>query len=176
VQRQLRNEQPESELAGSVQIDAAAISINAHYSSQQFLLFKDAIRRRMCVALGEELSRFERALFPDDTVYEEMVFAAEKDYVPATHVFHEGLPNQRDILRPHPRKHAGTLNAERDAAAALQGVRNSHAIARAALTAYPLHFLAPVGSRLHPFLKSERLPAGSKRLYLSNERGRLYCY
>jgi hypothetical protein len=68
------------------------------------------------------------------------------------------------------------LNAERDAAAVLQGVRNSRAIARAALTAYSLRFFAPVGSRLHPFLKSERLPAGQKRLDSSNEKGRFYCY
>ena len=76
VQRQLRNEQPESELAGGVQIDAAAISINAHHSSQQFLFFKDAICSRMCVALGQELSGFQRALFFNDAVYEEMVLTA----------------------------------------------------------------------------------------------------
>jgi len=160
VQRQLRNEHPESELAGGVQIDAAAISINAHHSSQQFLFFKDAIRSRMCVALRQELSRFQQALFFHDAVYEEMVLTAEKDDVAAPYVFHEGLPNQCDILRTHPRKHACTLNAERDAAAAPQGVRNSCAIARAALTAYSLRSFAPVGSRLHPFLKSKRWPSG----------------
>jgi hypothetical protein len=68
------------------------------------------------------------------------------------------------------------LNAERDAAAALQGVRNSRGVARAALTACSLRFFAPVGSRLHPFLKSERLPAGQERLDSSNEKGRFYCY
>jgi hypothetical protein len=125
----------------------------------------------MCVALGQKLSGFERALFFHDAMYEEMVLAAKQYDVPAPHVFHGGLPNHCDILRPHPRKHACALNAERDAAAALQGVRNSHAIARAALTAYSLRFFAPVGSRLHLFLKSERSPSGSKDLISSNERG-----
>src|SRR5882672_8178992 len=114
----------------------------------------------MCVALGQELSGFQRALFFHDAVYEEMILAAKKDDVPAPHVFHGGLPNQCDILGPHPRKHACTLNAERDAAAALQGLCNSWAIARAALTAHTLRFFAPVDRRLHPFLKSERLPSG----------------
>src|SRR6266850_2915178 len=124
----------------------------------------------MCVALGQQLSRFQRALFFHDAVYEKMVLAAEKDDVPAAHVFHGDLPDECDILRPHPRKHACALNAERDAAAPFQGGRNSWGIARAALTAYTLRFFAPVGSRLHPFLESERLPSGS-RLYSYNESG-----
>jgi hypothetical protein len=162
----LRNEQPESELAGGVQIDAAAISINAHHSSQQFLFFKNAICSRMCVTLGQELSGFERALFFHDAVHEEMVLTAKKDDVPAPHVFDGGPPNQRDILRPQPRKHARTLSAERDPAAVLQGVCDSRGVAGAAFTAYSLRLFASVGSRLHPFLNSERFPMAQKALLI----------
>jgi hypothetical protein len=90
-----------------------------------------------------------------------MAVAAKKDDVSAPHVFHRGLPNQCDILRPDPWKHTGALNAERDAAAMLQGVRDSRGVARAAFAAYPLRLFAPIGSRLHPFLKSKRLSCGS---------------
>jgi hypothetical protein len=82
---------------------------------------------------------------------------------------HGGLPNQRDILRPHPREHARALNAERDPAATPQGVYDSRGVARAAFTAYSLGLFAPVVNHLHPFLKSERLPL-AQSLCLSNER------
>jgi hypothetical protein len=66
------------------------------------------------------------------------------------------------------------LDAERDAAAALQGARNSRGVALAAFTAYSLRFSAPVGSPLHPFLNSERLPSGSNNVTYLMKGGRLY--
>jgi hypothetical protein len=79
-------------------------------------------------------------------VNEEVILAPEQDDVAAADVFNAGLANQRDVLRPHPRKHACALHAQSNAATTLEGFRNAHGVAGAAFAADARCYFSPIGT------------------------------
>jgi hypothetical protein len=106
----------------------------------------------MRVAFGKKLSGIQRASLLDNAVHEEVLFAPEQDDVPAAHVLNRNLPNQGDILRPHPRLHAGTVNTQGNPATQFQHIRDVPHIVRAAFPADPIRFLPEFSSIRHQTL------------------------
>src|SRR2546430_2860928 len=91
----------------------------------------------MRVAFGKKLGGMQRTALLNNAVYEELIFTPEQDHVPAADILDRSLPDQGDILRPHPRLHAGAVNAQGNPAMPLQRVRNSRHVVRAAFPADP---------------------------------------
>jgi len=120
----------------------------------------------MRVAFGKKLGGMQRTALLNNAVYEELIFTPEQDHVPAADILDRSLPDQGDILRPHPRLHAGAVNAQGNPAMPLQRVRNSHHIVRAAFPADPTGILPVLFSILHQtsLRKFHRLyvPAGRR--------------
>src|SRR5437763_14959564 len=103
----------------------------------------------MRVAFGKKLGGMQRTALLNNAVYEELIFTPEQDHVPAADILDRSLPDQGDILRPHPRLHAGAVNAQGNPAMTLQRVRNSHYIVCVALPAYTSGILPFLFSILH---------------------------
>lgn len=103
----------------------------------------------MRVAFGKKLCGIQRASLLDNAVHEELMFAPEQDDVPAAHILNRNLPDQGDILRPHPRLHAGAVNAQGNPATPLQRIRNAQRIVGAAFPADPRRFFSVLPSILH---------------------------
>ncbi len=76
----------------------------------------------MRVAFGKKLGGMQRTALLNNAVYEELIFTPEQDHVPAADILDRSLPDQGDILRPHPRLHAGAVNAQGNPAMPLQRV------------------------------------------------------
>jgi hypothetical protein len=92
------------------------------------------------IAFGKKLGGIQRAPLLHDAVHEEMIFTAKKDDIAATHVFKGDFPDQGNVVRTHPGQHAGTVNAQRNPAPALQGVRNAERIVRTAFAGDAIRF------------------------------------
>ena len=103
----------------------------------------------MRVAFGKKLGGMQRTALLNNAVYEELIFTPEQDHVPAADILDRSLPDQGDILRPHPRLHAGAVNAQGNPAMPLQRVRNSRHVVRAAFPADPTGILPVIFAILH---------------------------
>src|SRR5258708_34322498 len=103
----------------------------------------------MRIAFGKKLRGIQRAPLLDNAVHEEMILAPEQDDVPAAYIFNRDLPDQRDILGPHPGLHAGAVNAQGNPATPLHGISTSQRIFSAPSPPVPIAFLPLVYSLLH---------------------------
>src|SRR5207244_12763553 len=103
----------------------------------------------MRVAFGKKLGGIQRTALLNNAVYEELIFTPEQDHVPAADILDRSLADQGDILRPHPRLHAGAVNAQGNPAMPLQRVRNSWHVVRASFHADPTGILPVIFAILH---------------------------
>jgi len=114
ILRNSRNQEPQRELHGRIEINARAFSVQAHDSSQKFPLFEFAVGMRMCVALGGEFFVMPRTALAYDTVNINVIASAEQRDVSETNSGVIRAANHRYIARPHPGKHARAMHAQRN--------------------------------------------------------------